>query len=332
MGNKVNWGILSTAKIGRVHVIPGIQKSSNGVVAAISSRNVQQAEETAKKLNIAKAYGSYEQLLDDPDIDAVYIPLPNHLHVQWAIRAIEAGKHVLCEKPISISAIEAATLCAEAKKHPEVKVMEAFMYRFHPQWLKVKALLDESVIGEVKTIHSFFSYFNIDPHNIRNKTEVAGGALMDIGCYCTAFPRFLFNEEPTRVVSLIDRDPVMKTDRLTSAMMEFSGGKTSTFSCSTQLMPYQRVHVFGTKGHIEIEIPVNAPSEGTSKVWIRTNTGCEEIIIEAVDQYQIQAELMSQAILEDSPVPVNIVDAVQNMKVIDAIFKSAEIDSWIAID
>ena len=332
MENKVNWGVLSTAKIGRVHVIPGINKSSNGVVVAISSRNEQQAKDVAKHLNIEKAYGSYDQLLADTDIDAVYIPLPNHLHVEWAIKALRAGKHVLCEKPIGISAIQAETLHIEAEKHPNLKVMEGFMYRFHPQWQKVKSLLDNGVIGEVKTIHSFFSYFNIDPHNIRNKPEVAGGSLMDIGCYCIAFPRYLLNEEPSRVVGLIGRDSVMKTDRLTSAMMEFSGGKTSSFSCSTQLMPYQRVHVFGTEGHIEIEIPVNAPSEGRSKVWIRTNTRCEEMTIEAVDQYQIQAELMGKAILEDGPVPVNIVDAVQNMKVIDAIFKSAEVDGWIAID
>src|SRR5665647_1182711 len=331
MKNKIRWGILSTAKIGREKVIPGIQKSPNCSVVAIGSRNLDHAKATARLLNIEKAYGSYEELLGDPDIDAVYIPLPNILHVEWTIKAIRAGKHVLCEKPIGVSAAEASKLLQEVQKYPQLKVMEAFMYRFHPQWQKVKSLIEEGVIGEVRTIHSFFSYFNIDPKNIRNKMDVAGGALMDIGCYCVSFPRFLFSEEPTRVVSSIDRDPVMKTDRLTSAILDFKNGKTSTFTCSTQLMPYQRVHVFGDNGHIEIEIPVNAPKDAPSRVWVRTKTGTEEIVIEAVDQYTIQAELFAKAILEESPVPTELHDAVCNMKVIEAIFKSAERNGWIII-
>jgi len=331
MKNTIRWGILSTAKIGREKVIPGIQKSPNCSVDAIGSRNLDHAKATARLLNIEKAYGSYEELLSDPDIDAVYIPLPNNLHVEWAIKAMQSGKHVLCEKPIGVSAVEASKLLLEVRKYPQLKVMEAFMYRFHPQWQKVKSLIEEGVIGEVKTIHSFFSYFNIDPQNIRNKMDVAGGALMDIGCYCVSFPRFLFNEEPTRVVSSINRDPVMKTDRLTSAILDFKNGKTSTFTCSTQLMPYQRVHVFGDNGHIEIEIPVNAPKDAPSRVWVRTKTSSEEIVIEAVDQYTIQAELFAKAILEESPVPTDLLDAVNNMKVIDAIFESAERNGWITI-
>jgi len=331
MKNTIRWGILSTAKIGREKVIPGIQKSPNCSVVAIASRNFDRAKATASLLNIEKAYGSYEELLGDPDIDAVYIPLPNILHVEWTIKAIQAGKHVLCEKPIGVSAGEASKLLQEAQKYPQLKVMEAFMYRFHPQWQKAKSLIEEGVIGEVKTIHSFFSYFNIDPNNIRNKIDVVGGALMDIGCYCVSFPRFLFNEEPARVVSGINRDPVMKTDRLTSAILDFKNGKTSTFTCSTQLMPYQRVHVFGDNGHIEIEIPVNAPKDAPGRVWVRTKTGSEEIVIEAVDQYTTQAEIFARAILEDRPVPTDLHDAVNNMKVIDAIFESADKNGWITI-
>lgn len=327
----VRWGILSTAKIGREKVIPAIRKSSNGSVDAICSRNMEQATATAKLLNIGKAYGSYEELLNDPEIDAIYNPLPNNMHVEWTIKAMKAGKHVLCEKPIGVSSVEALKLLQEVQKYPHLKVMEAFMYRFHPQWQKVKSLISEGAIGEVKTIHSFFSYFNIDPNNIRNNVEVAGGALMDIGCYCVSFPRFLFNEEPKRVVSCIDRDPVMKTDRLTSAMLDFGNGKTSTFTCSTQIMPYQRVHVFGTNGHIEIEIPVNAPIDAPGRVWVRTKTGSEEIVIKAVDQYTLQAEQFAQAILENSRVPTDLMDAVNNMKVIEAIFESAEKNSWIKV-
>lgn len=331
MKNTINWGILSTAKIGREKVIPGIQMASNCSVVAIASRNLEQAENTAKLLNIGKAYGSYEELLNDQEIDAVYIPLPNNLHVEWTIKAMQAGKHVLCEKPIGISSAEALKLQQEAQKYPQLKVMEAFMYRFHPQWQKVKSLIAEGVIGEVKTVQSFFSYFNIDPKNIRNNIDVAGGALMDIGCYCVSFPRFLFDAEPTRVVSCIDRDPVMKTDRLTSALLDFGDGKISTFTCSTQLMPYQRVNILGTNGHIEIEIPVNAPKDASSKIWVRTKTSSEEIVVDAVDQYTLQAEQFAQAIIENSAVPTSLTDAVNNMKVIEAIFESADANSWKTI-
>lgn len=331
MKNNIKWGVLSTAKIGREKVIPGIQKASNCSVVAIASRNIGQAETTAKLLNIGMAYGSYEELLNDPTIDAIYNPLPNNLHVEWTIKAMQAGKHVLCEKPIGISAAEASKLVQEAKKYPQLKVMEAFMYRFHPQWQKVKSLIAEGTIGEIKVVQSFFSYFNIDPKNIRNNVDVAGGALMDIGCYCVSFPRFLFDAEPTRVVSCIDRDPVMKTDRLTSAMLDFGDGKISTFTCSTQLMPYQRVNIFGTNGHVEIEIPVNAPKDASSKIWVRTKSGSEEIIVDAVDQYTLQAEQFAKSILENSAVPTNLTDAVNNMKVIVAIFESAEENSWKTI-
>lgn len=325
---KVRWGILSTAKIGREKVIPGLQNSPNCSVVAICSRNLATAKETAKLLNIEKAYGSYEELLGDPTIDAVYIPLPNNMHVEWTIQAMQAGKHVLCEKPIGISSEEASILLQETQKYPHLKVMEAFMYRFHPQWQKVKSLIGEGVIGEIKTIHSHFSYFNIDPQNIRNNIEVAGGALMDIGCYCVSFPRFLFDEEPVRVVSIVDRDPVMKTDRLTSAMLDFGTGKTSTFTCSTQLMPYQRVHVFGTNGQIEIEIPVNAPKDVSTRIWVRTKNSSEEMVFDAVDQYTLQAYKFSKAVLENANVPTPLEDAVKNMKVIDAIFVSAKQNRW----
>jgi predicted dehydrogenase len=328
MKNRIKWGVLSTAKIGREKVIPGIQKAFNCSVAAIASRNLEHAENTAKLLNIGKAYGTYEELLNDPTIEAIYNPLPNNLHVEWTIKAMQAGKHVLCEKPIGISTAEVLKLQQESQKYPQLKVMEAFMYRFHPQWLTVKSKIAEGVIGEIRTVQSFFSYFNTDPKNIRNNIEVAGGALMDIGCYCISFPRFLFDTEPSRVVSCIDRDPVMKTDRLTSALLDFGGGKISSFTCSTQLMPYQRVNILGTNGHIEIEIPVNAPKDASSRVWIRTKTGSEEIVIDAVDQYTLQAEQFAQAILKDAPVPNDLTDAVNNMKVIEAIFESAEINAW----
>lgn len=327
---KLRWGILSTAKIGREKVIPAMQKSKYGEVVAIASRNDEQAQATAKLLNIPVAYSSYEQLLNDPNIDAVYIPLPNHMHVEWAIQALNAGKHILCEKPIGVSAADTAKLVDASKAMPHLKVMEAFMYRYHPQWQQVKKLVDEGRIGEVKTIQSFFSYYNVDKNNIRNRKDAAGGGIMDIGCYCISWSRWLFGEEPKKVVSSIDFDPESHTDRIASGILQFPSG-TSTFTCSTQLMPYQRVNILGTEARIEIEIPVNAPPDKATRVWLHEKTGSEELVFDAIDQYTIQADLFSEAIINDTPVSLTLEDSVNNMKVIEAMFESAEQNSWINI-
>ncbi|OQP65402.1 NAD-binding protein [Niastella vici] len=320
---KIRWGILSTAKIAREKVIPAMQRGKYSAVTAIASRNAEQAAETAKRLNIPTVYGSYEELLTDANIDAVYIPLPNHLHVEWAIKCIEAGKHVLCEKPIGLSSAEAIKLQQAAAKKPELKVMEAFMYRFHPQWELAKELVDDKRIGPLKTIHSFFSYYNADPNNIRNQKHLGGGGMMDIGCYCISLARFLFNSEPLRVLGHVTIDPVLQTDTMASGILEFSTG-TATFTCSTQLMPYQRVQILGTEGRIEIEIPFNAPPNQPVKLVVYEKNGDEEMTFEPVDQYTLQGDLFSQAILNNTPVPTPLEDAINNMKVIEAIFASAK--------
>ena len=327
---KVKWGILSTAKIAREKVIPAMQKSEYCEIVAIASRDKQAAQTEAGKLNIGKAYGSYEELLSDAEIDAVYIPLPNHLHVEWAIKALQAGKHVLCEKPIGLSSGEAQQLIDAAKTKPHLKVMEAFMYRFHPQWQRAKQLVDEGKVGDLKTVQSFFSYYNVDPNNIRNKKEAGGGAMMDIGCYCISFARFMFCKEPHRVFGLADYDPQMQTDRITSGILDFESG-TSTFTCSTQMMPYQRVNILGTEGHIEIEIPVNAPPDKPARIWLHTKNGSEEIVFDAVDQYTIQGDVFSIAVIDDTPVPAPLEDAVNNMKVIEAVFKSSSEGRWATL-
>ncbi|MCF8358950.1 MAG: Gfo/Idh/MocA family oxidoreductase [Prolixibacteraceae bacterium] len=328
---KVKWGILSTAKIGTVKVIPAIQKAENCEVTAISSRSLEKAKYEAERLDIPKAYGSYEDMLADPEIDAIYNPLPNHLHVPFTLKALEAGKHVLCEKPISLDSKEAERFLAEVQKFPGLKVMEAFMYRFHPQWQKAKHLAQEETIGEVKTVSSFFSYFNADPDNIRNKEDIGGGAIMDIGCYCISFPRFIFEKEPKRVVGLIDRDPDMEIDRLTSGMLDFSDGITSTFTCSTQLMHFQRAEIHGTKGRIEIEIPVNAPPDEETRIHLCTEKGKETFTFPPVDQYTLQAEQFANAIINNLPVPNPLTDALGNMQVIDALFKSAAESKWVTL-
>jgi predicted dehydrogenase len=325
--NKVRWGILSTANIGREKVIPAIQKGKLCEVLAIASRNKELAEKEAATLNISKAYGSYEDLLADPEIDAVYIPLPNHLHVEWSIKALQAGKNVLCEKPIGLSSAEAKKLLDASKQFPQLKIMEAFMYRFHPQWQMAKKLIREGKPGEVRNIHSFFSYYNTDTDNIRNQKDIGGGGLMDIGCYNISLSRFVFEEEPQKILGLAEYDPQTGIDRITSGILQFSKG-TSVFTCSTQLIPYQRVNIFGTEGRIEIEIPFNAPPDKETKIWLHTKTGTEEMIFDAVDQYTLEADAFAKAILEKTAVPTPLEDAINNMKAIEAIFESSKEGIW----
>ena len=324
---KINWGILSTAKIGIEKVIPAMQQGKLSKIVAIASRTHESAREAAKNLKIPKAFGSYQDLLDDTSIDAVYIPLPNHMHVPWTIKALAANKHVLCEKPIALTATEAKELLKETEKFPHLKVMEAFMYRHHPQWIRALELINGGGIGKVKTVHSFFSYYNDDPENIRNMVDIGGGGLMDIGCYCISLARLIFDEQPQRVFGKIEYDPGFETDRICSGILDFVQG-TSTFTCSTQLVPYQRVNVFGTKGRIEIEIPFNAPPDKPCKMLFQNNEIIEEIEIKICDQYTIQGDLFSLGVLKNEKVPTPIEDAVENMKVLEAVIESAEKEEW----
>jgi predicted dehydrogenase len=325
--NKVRWGVLSTAKIGLTKVLPAMQRGDYCTITAIASRQLAAAQAAAQQLGIPQAYGSYEELLADPEIDAIYNPLPNHLHVPWSIKALQAGKHVLCEKPIALTVAEAQTLVDAAHAHPRLKVMEAFMYRHHPQWQRARQLVAEGAIGELRTIQSFFSYYNDNPRNIRNIADLGGGGLMDIGCYNISLSRFIFGAEPVRVCGIMEYDPQFNTDRLTSGMLDFGHG-TATFTCSTQLTPYQRANIFGTTGRIEIEIPVNAPPDRPCRMWCQRGTAIEEIVLEVCDQYTIQGDLFAQAILNDTAVPTPIEDAVANMRVIEAIVRSAKSGTW----
>lgn len=319
---EVRWGILSTAKIGVEKVIPAMQHSAHCRIAAIASRSLEKAQRAAESLHIPRAYGSYEALLADPEIDAIYNPLPNHLHVPWSIKALEAGKHVLCEKPIGLSSDEARQLVGAGARHPRLKLMEAFMFRHHPQWQRARELVRAGAIGRLRTIQSAFSYFNDDGQNIRNRVEAGGGGLMDIGCYPISLSRFVFESEPARVCGIIEMDPVFRTDRMASAILDFGAG-TSTFTCSTQMARYQRVNILGDRGRVEIEIPFNAPPDRPCKLWHQhADAEIEEIAFEVCDQYAIQGDLFSQAIVNGTPVPTPIEDAVANMKVIEAVFRS----------
>ena len=326
--NKVKWGILSTANIGVRQVIPAMQQGKHCEIVAIASRNLSKARQVATELGIPRAIGSYEELLADPEIEAVYIPLPNHMHVEWAIKALEAGKHVLCEKPIALSSAQAQTLADAAAAHPELKVMEAFMYRHHPQWQAARRIVNEGGIGELVAVDCLFSYYNVDPNNIRNQAQAGGGALMDIGCYCISQSRFIFGTEPKRIVGSVEFDPEFGTDKLASALLEFEQGK-ATFTCCTQMSPYQRVNIMGTTGRVEIEIPFNAPIDRPCRIWHQTQAGIQEIAFETCNQYTIQGDLFSLAILNDTDVPTPLTDAVANMKAIEAVFRSAETSGWV---
>jgi predicted dehydrogenase len=328
---KVKWGVLGAASIAVRKVIPGMQKGTWSEVAAIASRDLAKAQTAAASLKIGKAYGSYEELLADAEIEAVYNPLPNHLHVPWSIKAAEAGKHVLCEKPIALNAAEARTLLA-AREANGVKIGEAFMVKTHPQWLRTRELIREGRIGQLKAIMGAFSYFNVDPQNVRSKLEWGGGGLLDIGCYPIAMSRFVFQSEPVRVSGAVERDPAFGTDRLASGIMEFSGGQ-AVFTCGTQIVPYQRMQFLGTKGRIEIQIPFNSPVTEPTRIFIDDGSdlaggAVKTETIPACDQYTVQGDEFSKAIREDKAVPVPLEDAIANMEVIDAIFRSAESGKW----
>jgi len=330
---KIRWGILSTANIGMEKVTPAIMRSAHSEVVAIASRDLGKAQAAASKLGIPKAYGSYEELFADPEIDAIYNPLPNHLHVPMTVAAAKAGKHVLCEKPIALSAAEAEQL---RECPPDRIVLEAFMIRFHPQWLRAREIIRSGELGEIRAINAVFTYFNADAGNVRNQADIGGGGIMDIGCYPITAARFLFEGEPSRVVALVERDPDFKTDRLASVLADFGGGRQLNFICSTQTTGEQSLQVLGSKAKLEITIPFNAPPNERTAITIDTGAPFDgslarREILPACDQYTEQAEAFALAVLGQQPLPWGIEDAIASMKVIDAIFESEKTGGWSKI-
>jgi len=328
---RLRWGVLGVAGIATKKVIPAMQKGDLTTVTAIASRDAAKARAAAAALGIQKAYGSYEELLADPEIDAVYNPLPNHLHVPWTIRAAEAGKHVLCEKPIALSCAEARTLL-DVRVRTGVRIQEAFMVRSHPQWQAARTLVTDGRIGDLRAMLGVFSYFNQDPSNIRNVPAFGGGALMDIGCYLINTSRFITGREPERVVGAVERDPKFGTDRLTSMLLDF-GGMQLAGTCSTQMVPWQRIHIFGTRGQIDIRIPFNAPPDRACEMVVDSGKdlyggGQELLTFPVCDQYTIQGDLFSKAVLEGTEVPEPLEDSIRNMECIEAVFRSAESGRW----
>jgi predicted dehydrogenase len=319
---KVRWGVLGVANIGVKKVIPAMQRGTLSEVVAIASRSLTRAKDAAQMLGIRSAYGSYEELLEDPAIEAVYIPLPNHLHVPWTIRAAERGKHVLCEKPIALDAAEARTLI-DARDRYGVKIQEAFMIRTHPQWLKAVELAQDGTLGRVQTIASYFSYHNVDPANVRNAREMGGGGLADIGCYLIHSARWILGREPVRVSALAEMDPAFGVDRLTSMLLDFNGAQVIA-TCATQMVPSQRVHIFGDKARLEIEIPFNAPPDRACRIFLDDGAalnGASRRVIEfpVCDQYTLQGDAFSHAIRAGARQALPLEDSVANMEVLDAV-------------
>lgn len=334
MAERLRWGVLGAARIATAKVIPAIQRAPSCEVIAVASRDGNRAKDTARALGIGRAYSSYEELLHDPDVDVVYNPLPNHLHVPWTAAAAEAGKHVLCEKPIALSAEEARTLL-DVRNRTGVRIQEAFMVRTHPQWLRARDIVRSGRIGEIRSMLGAFSYYNDDPANIRNVPAFGGGALMDIGCYLVHTSRFIFGREPHRVIGLIDHDPRFGIDRMTSMMLDF-GSAHAVGTCNTQAIRFQRIQILGTGGRVEIEIPFNAPPDRPCRLFVDcdgdpSGSGAETHILDAADQFTIQAELFSRAILDDTDQPLPLEDSVRNMECVDAIVRSAASGCWEAL-
>lgn len=328
--NELRWGILSTADIGRTKVVPAIQRAARSRVVAVASRDSERARAYAAELSIPTVYGTYEELLADPDVDAVYIPLPNHLHAEWAMAAARAKKHVLCEKPLALNAADAARMVAVAEQE-EVLLAEAFMYRLHPSWQKVREIVASGQIGKLTAVQSWFGYYNDDATNIRNIVEVGGGALYDVGCYCVNLSRLLFDNEPRRVVGSVIRDPSLGVDVLTSGILEFDSG-VATFTCTTRAETDQRVHVYGTRGRISVGIPFNIPPDRETQIYVTSGgnppiaPATETLSFEAADPYTVQAEAFIAAALDGTPLPFPSSDAVANMRVIDLLYETGAQD------
>jgi predicted dehydrogenase len=324
---RVRWGVLSTADIGRQKVIPAIKAARRSEVVAIASRSLENAEAVAAELGIERAYGSYRQLLSDPDIDAVYIPLPNHLHAEWTIAAAREGKHVLCEKPIALSSAEAEAMVATAEE-AGVVMREAFMYRFHPTWAAARRLIDGGGIGDLVAVDSWFSYYNDDPENIRNILDYGGGALMDIGCYSIHLSRMLMGSEPSNVEASMHRDPTTGVDIYTAGILEF-GDRVATFACSTRTEADQRVDIYGSRGRVSIEIPFNIPPGIPTRIAVTVGgdppvaPATRTLEFEAVDQYTLQAEAFVAAVLDGESVPDSGHDALDNLRTIERVFAAA---------
>ena len=314
----LRWGILGTASIARRRLIPALHASPGNDPVAIASRDLARAQQVANTSGIPRAYGSYAVLLEDPAVEAVYIPLPNHLHVPWSVRALEHGKHVLCEKPLGVDATDLRVLLAVAGRHPDLVLMEGFMYRSHPRWQQVRRMISDGAVGKLGAVHTIFTYDNRDPANIRNVVAAGGGAWLDIGCYGVSVARYLFATEPVAVTARVHVDPVFGTDRLTAAVLDFDGG-IATVTCATQLAPHQAVLVHGAAGRIELDLPFNPPADRPTVIRLYRDGAAQEVVVAACDQFQLQVDAFAAAVRDGGDLPVSLADSEANMRALDRV-------------
>lgn len=325
---KLKIGILGTSNHYLKRIVLPLQETKYCESYAVGSRNIEKAEQMAKAFSLPMWFGSYQAVIDCTEVDMIYIPLPNHLHREWVIKALEAGKPVLCEKPLGLDAAEAEEMI-EKSRETGVPLMEGFMYRFHPQWQHALNIVRTNQMGSIQYIHTSFSYNNPDPANIRNQPALGGGALMDIGCYAISVPRFILGREPRRVMSLISKHPEFATDRLTSGVLDFNGPR-ATFTVSTTAQPFQVVDIVGSSGSITIHIPFNTFTDVPSRITISDGLGQREVKFKASNAYGLMFDAFAQAVLERKPLPVFGLDAINNMKVIDAI-RASGTGEWIEL-
>lgn len=328
---RVRWGILGTATIAQNWIVPAIRASEANELVAVASRDLARARDLAIDCDIPTAYGSYEELLADPSVDAVYNPLPNHLHVPLSIKALEAGKHVLCEKPIGLDAADATQLLKAAERFPDQIAMEAFMYRFHPQWKKIRLMVEKQALGTMRTVHSQFTYSKTEPSNIRNRPEWGGGGLMDIGTYCISASRLLFNAEPLRVCARLTMHPEHGVDVVASGILQFEDGE-ATFSCATEVEPSQMVMAVGERGSLHLENPFVLPDEDNPcRLTVAHKEISDTLEFYDSDHYVDMFDAFGQAVINHVPAPTPLTDAVANMRVIDAVFTSAKEGRWVEV-
>ena len=328
----IRWGILGAARIAARCVLPAFKSTRHAHAVAIAARDRQRASAMAAQFGIARSYGSYADLLADRSIEAVYIPLPNDQHFPWTVRALEAGKHVLCEKPIALNSDQAQAI-GEASRRCNRHIAEAYMIRFHPQWQRARALVGSERLGEVHAVHSWFSYDNPPGENLRNSLIHGGGGLYDIGGYALVAARWLFASPPERVIGLFERDPIHGVDRFTSALAAFPSGRQLVFGVSTALPRAQSVVVYGTRGRLTIETPFNPAADRPTRLLIDDcqdlyGCGLEVESVPAADQYALQLDAFSEAIAQGRAPPFGIDDAIANARALDALFRSERTGSW----
>lgn len=323
---KIRFGVLGVSNHFYKRIALPLNETDNCEVYAIASREVSKAKVAGEEFGIPVSDLNYEELINHDEVDAIYIPQPNHLHAEWTIKALEAGKPVLCEKPLAMDAQEANQM-ADVSKRLNIPLMEGFMYRFHPLWQHIRNLIRTNQIGQINSVHTIFTYNNPSSSNIRNIKEFGGGALMDIGCYAISVPRFLFGSEPDKVMATMEEHPEFGTDMHTTALMQF-GSANASFFVSTASEPFQKVEIIGTAGTITVHVPFNTYVDTPSTITVSTGQGAREVEFPICDPYGLMFDAFSSALIDQKPVPVPIEDAINNMKVIDAVVKSAKSGKW----